>query len=450
MAKIQINKVSGTRYSAHVKTTPEEKQACDTKAMEKVRSKAKLDGFRKGKIPEHIIKSRYGAEIEESAIQSLIEMSSEQLVKESELNIYKIRKIEKLEEQKGGGYSFDILYDLYPQVNLGKMKGLMVKENIPLVEDSDLDKEIQEFRKKFAEKKIKGPQEKAQKGDLAIVSYEHWEEGVPVGEPVANVEVYLGEMVFDEEVEKKLLDEGAQKDSEYRFSRKFSRKDADGNPQEKDADIIIKVENIYEVVYPELNDDLIKKFDPDYESVNAFKEDIRNVLNKRFHRKNMDEEIGTLIEQLNETAEVEFPENYVREQFQKYLHDNRIPGEKFSEEQFNEFLTSYERELKKRIINEHLLKEAMEGLKTEDYHKGFIAYVEDNFDKKMSKTFKMYYQSVIDHPDNKGANEWLDRLFGFYHLSLLENYFKSKGMVKKDKKISYSEYIKENKEASNQ
>jgi len=445
MPKINVNKISKTRYNAHVKTTVEEKAECDKKAFENIRLKVKIDGFRKGKVPEHIIRNRYAGDLEDNAVQNLIEMASEQLIKESEKDIYKIRKVENLTPDKGG-YSFDLVYDVYPDINLGKMKGIVIKENIPLIEESDVQKELHEVQKIFVEKKPKGDDEFAQVGDSIVIGYEQWVEGTPVGQPAENVQFFLGDYQFDKEIEDQLIAEKVKKGQEVRIAKKVKQNDG----SEKTVDIILSISSIFAAHYPELTDELAAKYDADYTSAKELKNDINKVLTSRFHRKNMDEEIGLALDKLNEIAEIEFPENFLQEKLQKYFEENKIDFQNFPENERAEFQVIFEKEQKKRLVNEFILKEALNDIKTEDYRAGFVKFIEDNFDKRMLRTFKMIYESVLNQRDkNQYGNQFIDRLLQIYHLSLLENYFKEKGMVKKDKKIAYSTFINEVKSEEN-
>ena len=438
MAKINITKLTKTRYSAHVKATAEEKEVSDRKAFENIRSKVKIDGFRNGKVPEHIVRTRYAADIEDSSIQSLIEMTSGQLIKEADKDIYRIRKVENMEPQKAG-FSFDIIFDTQPEINLGKMKGLVIKENIPIIDEKDIQKEIKELQKSFAERKSRGDDDYAREGDLLIVSYEQWSDGIPAGEPANGIQVYLGELRFDEEIEKKLIEEKPLKDSEHRFSKNVPQKDG----AEKKIDIVIHINQIYEIIWPELTDELAQKYDSEYKNVRELREDISKTLYGRFHRKNMDMEIGSLLDQLNELAEVELPEQYVEERLQKYLDENQIELQNFPEKERDEFKKIFEKETRKKLVNEHVLKESMRELKGEDYRNGFLKFVEDNFDKRMVRTFKLLYDDVLNKNENNYSSQFVEKLLHLYHLNILEKYFREKGFVKKDKKIAFADFFKE-------
>jgi trigger factor len=437
MPKINVNKINKTRFSAHVKTSVEEKAECDKKAFENIRSKVKIDGFRKGKVPEHIIRSRYAEELENDSVNNLINLASEQLISETDKDIYKIRKVENLEPEKGG-YAFDLIFDVQPDINLGKMKGVLLKENIPIIDEKDVQKEIREIQKDHAEKKLKADDGVALPGDFIVVGYEQWADNAPIGELVENIEFYLGEFKFDKEIEEELISAKVKKGQEHRITKKVKQ----NNGVDKSVDIIIYIDDIYEITYPELTDEMAVKYDAGYASAKELRNDVQKVLGSRFHRKNMDFEIGLALDKLNETAEIEFPDNYVQEKLQKYLEENNIDLNTFPEKERDEFKVIFEQEQKKRLINEYIMKEALGDIKSDVYRSGFVKFIEENFDKKMFRTFNLIYESVLNQNDkNQFGNQFINRLLQIYHLNILEKYFRGKSMIKKDSKIEYSTYM---------
>jgi len=441
MPKININKVNKTRYNAHIKATTDEKEQCDKKAFEDIRLNVKVDGFRKGKVPEHIIKNRYADELKNKSFQNIINLASEQLIKDAQKGIYKIIKVENVSSDKGG-YTFDLIFDSFPVIQLGKMKGITIKENIPIIEESDMQKEILEIQRLFAEKKIRHEDESGIVGDLVIVSYEQWSDGAPVGENAKDVQFFLGDMLFDKEIEEQLISTNIKQGQEHRFSKKVPQKDG----VEKTVDIIMQIEAIYQMIYPELSDELASKYDPDYTSVKDLKNDINKVLTSRFHRKNMDEEIGGVLIQLHETAEVDFPENYIDEKMKKYLQEElKVDLQSIPEKELNEFSKAFETSQKKNLVNEHILGEAMGVINRETYQSGFVNFIEENFDKRMARTFKIIYANAIQHKNQSDHDAFIERLLKSYHLDMLEKYFREKGLIKKDKKIKYLEFMSEKK-----
>jgi hypothetical protein len=290
-----------------------------------------------------------------------------------------------------------------------------------------------------AERKLKNEGESAREGDLVVVRYEQWSEGTPLGEPSEGVQLYLGDFQFDEEIEKQILSKPAKKGDEFKISRDIKQHDN----IDKKIDVIVKIEDVFEVIYPEHNDEFAASYDSDYKSFKEFESDLQKVLIGRFHVRNMDQEIGAAIEKLNEIAEIELPENYMEDKISKYLEENKINLANFSEKEQEDFRQIFSKEHKKRLVNEYIMKEAMSGLKTEDYKNGFIKFIEENFDKKNSKIFKQIYNNLRPNSENDYTNQLLDKLLRLYHMNLMENYFRTKGLIKKDKKIKFAEFFKQ-------
>ena len=447
MAKLQIKEVSGTRYKANVQTTPEEVSQCETRALASVRSKVKIDGFRKGKVPEHVIKTRFGGDIAEKTLQNLLEMSADQIAKESEHGVYQVTSVENVKPDPAG-YSLDILFDTHPIITLGKLKGLTIKEDTPVISDDDLNKELKEALKSFVETEPKGDDAVAEKGDTVELKYEQWIDGAPAGPPNEGVSVWLGENRFDEEIEKKIVAAKIKVGGEVRVEKEFDAPvtDEEGKQtgtEKKKVDIVVHITKIMKTVFPELTDELAAKYDPSLTSAEELKNETRKNMETRFHSKNMNEQIAQVMEKLNETSQVDFPENFISDKMDEYVRSQGQSLANIPEKELAEFKTVFENEQKKRTVNEELMRRAMKAHSGENYKEGFINFLKESHNEKTAETIGNIYTKVVEGKEKndymvKVLNNFLDG----YHMHLLELYFKEQGLVKKNKKIAYSEYMK--------
>ncbi len=445
MAKIQVKEVGGVRYKASVKTEPEEFQQSENKAIASVRSKAKIDGFRKGKVPEHVLRAKFAGEITEKSINNLLETVSYQLATESPIEIYKIVNIQNIKPDKGA-YTMEIEYDTMPQVKLTKLKGITIKEDTPVISTEDENRELREICKLYAEKKEKEAGGVVEKGDMIRIRYEQWVDGTPSGQPAENVEIWVGEGQLDKEIEEKLLTGDVKAGSEVQIERESEAPPAtEGEtPVKRKHRIIVTVQDIYSVSLPEVNDELAVKYDEAFPSAKELRSDIRLNLEGRFKRKNMDSQIAEAIEKIVESSEVQFPEGFVDEKMNEYLQSHGQSLDMIPAEQLEEFRTIFEKEQKKRLVNEELISKALDGFRGEKYQNAFFEYLERNFDRKTARAVKELYETVRKEQINRGAGGALENFLQYFHISMLENWFRSQGVVKKNKKVSYSEFMESN------
>jgi FKBP-type peptidyl-prolyl cis-trans isomerase (trigger factor) len=110
----------------------------------------KLPGFRPGKAPKELIRKALNKEaIEAEALQRLISSLYPTVLDEAKIEPVDYPNIQILEHKKNKPIVFKVEVDVYPEVKLGKYKGLKVEKKEVKVTDEDLDKVLENLRKRL-------------------------------------------------------------------------------------------------------------------------------------------------------------------------------------------------------------------------------------------------------------------------------------------------------------
>ena len=98
--------IEGCKHSIEV-TIPAEAVAAEIeKVTEKVRSQARIQGFRPGKAPASIIRARYGSEIRQEALENLIPKYLEEACERENLRVVSRPTIKDLHFHEGEAVHF--------------------------------------------------------------------------------------------------------------------------------------------------------------------------------------------------------------------------------------------------------------------------------------------------------------------------------------------------------
>ena len=120
-------------------------------AYREISNKAKIPGFRKGKIPAQVIDSNFGKPyvLQEAASRAISELYPE-IIDASEFKPIDYPKINitQMEEDKPLGFEAEI--ELEPDITLPKYKGIKVNTIPAGVSDEELQDQIDNIRKNFA------------------------------------------------------------------------------------------------------------------------------------------------------------------------------------------------------------------------------------------------------------------------------------------------------------
>ena len=140
MKKIVNYKVSGEEWT----------KAKD-EAFAKIVKKAKVDGFRQGKVPRSVFEKKYGTgDIISEAMEKIVDAKyGETIVKEKLIPVVEPKlEIEKANDDE---LEFKITFILDPEVKLGEYKGLKVKKEKVKVTKEEVEHEVGHILDRYAE-----------------------------------------------------------------------------------------------------------------------------------------------------------------------------------------------------------------------------------------------------------------------------------------------------------
>jgi trigger factor len=293
------------------------------KEIEKVRKKANIKGFRKGKAPISLIKKMYGDSIKYEALNKLINDSLSKAIEDNKINyvgdpiVKDVSDISEDEELKISA-EFNCVEDF----EVDDYKGIKVDvEKLELTEEMEKNA-IDNILTRFT-------------------YFEDVEDDTPIEEGfqiVVNIEATLnGEKLEDLCREDFILTVGEDsylpgfddyfiglnKDDETEVTHTIFK---DG--EEVEANFKIKVLWVKKPVVPELDDEFISQFGEEYKSVDDFKEKIKKEINDNLERQIRDEAIEGILEKLREKYNFQYPEVLLEKQIE-YLKKsyNKLAGE---------------------------------------------------------------------------------------------------------------------------
>jgi len=125
-----------------------------SKATERVAKEiarvARVPGFRPGKAPVSLIKRRFADDIKGEVLQSLVPEKVEKAVAEQKLNPVSQPQVDKLDFNEGQPLKFRAVFEVLPEFELGKYKGLDIEMPAMEVTEEDVSKALEETRERAA------------------------------------------------------------------------------------------------------------------------------------------------------------------------------------------------------------------------------------------------------------------------------------------------------------
>jgi trigger factor len=257
-----------------------------SKATERVAKEiarvARVPGFRPGKAPVSLIKRRFADDIKGEVLQSLVPEKVEKAVAEQKLNPVSQPQVDKLDFNEGQPLKFRAVFEVLPEFELGKYKGLDIEMPTMEVTDEDVNKALEETRERAAAF-APGEGRAVENGDFVQLKLAGTPDGG--GDPIQadNVMCHVGAEETMQPFNDNLLgaNVGDHKTFDVDYPADYPDAKLAGKKFHYDADVIaIKVKKL-----PELNDDFAKDVS-DAATLDELKKKIReNLEHEREHRR---------------------------------------------------------------------------------------------------------------------------------------------------------------------
>ncbi len=291
--KIDVEDIDSTRKKIRVSLFPDQVAEKRNSVFRDVMGGVSVKGFRKGKVPRHVVESMYGKEIDQETASNLVsETLSEALAERSLLPVTRPDITEMGEVKTGEEFAYSAEFEVIPDFELSDYNSIPVKKTVRQVTEEDIDAEVQKLRERSAQSRLIEEDRPAKEGDYVFVDYRGaFEDGETIDDlNRENVKFLLGEEQFAPEFEENLLGKKAGEEAEFSVSypEDFLIPEAAG----KTVSFTVKINEIHDRVLPEANDDFAKDFE--VESIS----ELQNAIKEQLEHIHEDEQLSSMREQI--------------------------------------------------------------------------------------------------------------------------------------------------------
>lgn len=388
------NKLEKSIVEVEVTFDAKEWKDAQTKALNKLAAKVNLPGFRKGKAPVNMIKSRIGkGAILEEATDIILNKNYASIITENNIQLVGQPQVEvtDLSEEV---LKVKVLCPVMPEVKLGDYKGLEVKKTAVRVTKKEIDERIASYQNDFAELIVK-EEGTVENGDTAIIDFEGFVDGVAFdGGKGENYSLEIGSGSFVPGFEDQLVGMAINetKDINITFPENYTPELAS-----KDATFKVTVHEIKAKVLPEIDDELAKDVNIDgVETLEDLekhvKEDIRTQKQNEADNKFEEELIDTLIA----NCEVELPDVMVENELDKMLNDmqQRLSAQGATLELYLQIMGKTAEEMRADLTEQAIKNVKYSLILTEIVKAENIEVTDEEVDAEMNEIATMYGKEV--------------------------------------------------------
>ena len=279
-----------------------------------------IPGFRKGKAPMQVIENYYGAGVfYEDAFDAIFPEIYQAAIIEHGINPVDRPELDVEQIGKGQELKFTVEVFVKPDVELGQYKGLGIVKTVDEVTDDDVMADIERARDRAA-RYTEITDRPAKLDDQVNLDYagfvgeEQFEGGTAQGH-----DLVLGSGQFIPGFEDQLV--GATVGQELDVKVTFPEQYHADNLAGKEAIFKCKINSIREKEMPELDDDFVKEASETANTVEEYKAEIREKLEKQADQRAENVFENDVLQKVVEGAKIDIPAAMIDEQVNNMIRD---------------------------------------------------------------------------------------------------------------------------------
>jgi len=233
--------------------------------LKRVAKNARVDGFRKGKVPPHIIEQRFGASVRNDVLNDLLPRHFFDLMFQEKVNLAGRPTFAVDSYEEGKDLQFTATFEVYPEVKLQGLENIKVEKPTVEITEVDIDKMVDVLRKQQAAAKAEDRVTLDFSGSIDGEEFE--------GGKASDFVLLMGQGRMIPGFEEGIVGHkaGEQFDINVTFPAEYHSENLKG----KAAKFAVTLKKVEVMVLPELTDEFVSKFGPNSKTVADLRVEIK-------------------------------------------------------------------------------------------------------------------------------------------------------------------------------
>ena len=409
-----------------------------SKAYEQTKSRYSLPGFRKGKVPKHLIESTYGKGVFfEDAINIAFPKYYEEVLNK-EPSIFAISQPEiDVKDLSDKGITLLAIVPVKPEVTLGDYKGIKFTKKEYKVKKADVDEDVKRLQERNS-RLVDITDRESQDGDTVTIDFSGSIDGVKFeGGTAEKQTLVIGAKQYIPGFEEQVI--GMKIGEERDINVKFPKDYGAAELADKDAVFAIKLHEIKKKELPELNDDFIKE-STGVATLEEYKKETKARLQKQ-NDDRADREIeDEIINKITENATMEIPDALIENQIDRMVQEMEYRMSyqglkladylKYLNKTMEEYRGEFKEQAEKTVRSQLVIDKVLEVEK--------IEATDDEVEERVKEMAEKQGKKVPDVKKNINARQ-LDYIKNEIIIKKLFEFLKANNVIEKEGKTAEAE-----------
>lgn len=284
--------------------------------VKRYRKMARIPGFRAGKVPESLVRTKFADSIKQDVMESLLPQHFRSALDAQNVTPISQPQVTNLKLEEGQPLEFQAAFEVMPQIDITGYQDTKIAREDAHLTDEEFEAELERIRDGRSTMEPVEEERMLQRGDWAQVSYSGFDKAAEGAEPKA--EISADEVVIEVGGKQTLeaftealtgATVGQEMDVDVLYPEDFGERRLAG----KTVAYHLTVKGIKHKAMPEMNDEFAKELG-EYDSFDDFKQKLRESLEHNKQRRAAAEGRDKLIDALVARFQFPVPETLVQQQ----------------------------------------------------------------------------------------------------------------------------------------
>jgi trigger factor len=275
----------------------------------------RLPGFRPGKAPASMVKTKFAADIKQQVVENLVPKVFRAYAEKEKLNVVGQPSVTDIHYHEGEPMKLKAEFEVAPEFELTVYKGIEVPYDQPTVSDEDIEARLNAIREQKADYVNIDPRAVAN-GDFAVVALKSLAgvDGPPIDQDELMLEVGGEETLPEFNTALLGMNPGEDKEVDVAYPEDYGAERLAG----KTVKFHLTLKMLRRKELPDANDDFAKDIG-DYQSIAEVRDEIRKSILREREFVAQQEAKNKVVEKIVETHAFPVPDAYIDHQIKANL-----------------------------------------------------------------------------------------------------------------------------------
>jgi len=401
-SNVQVENLSDIKRKLQIVVPSSEVEAEFNRAYKDLGKRAKVKGFRPGKIPRSVLEMYYKKQIQEEVSEKLVRRSLGEALRDTALEAVGFHWPEPVPPVVSGeDFRYQVEVEIPPEFTAENYQGLTLEDPGAEITDEEVEARLDEIRQSNAMlSPLKEPRG-AQEGDFVVLDYQGYFAGEALTEGRAeNIYLELGAGKFNLDFERQLI--GLQPESETRFAVDLPGDFFNPLLAGKVIEFQVKVHEIKEKAVPDLDDAFAQSLGGNFQTVADLRQAVREDIIKNRERERQGRLEEQALDQLIAAHPFEVPPSLIRQEQEslfrdqiQFMQSHGLQPEGLDLEKMLERLKpKAERRVRARLIFDKIASQENVVLSQDEFEEG-LARIAERSGRPTSEVRKFYEENNL-------------------------------------------------------